>query len=49
MKFKIIYNENDTINKTAIVEANNGQEASTIFYIENPNVIITSVEELTDD
>lgn len=48
MKFKIIYNENDTINKTAIVEADNGQEASTIFYIENPDVIITNVEQVDD-
>jgi hypothetical protein len=48
-KFKITYNEADTINKTAIVEADSGQEASTIFYIENPNVIITSVEVVTND
>lgn len=48
-KFKITYNEADTINKTAIVEADSGQEAATIFQIENPNAFIIGVEVATND
>lgn len=49
MKFKITYNEADTINKTAIVEADSGQEASLIFTMENPNAFITNVEAAEND
>ena len=58
-KRKVLIVEDEVINQQIlsfilqqeydVLLANNGQEASTIFYIENPNVIITSVEELTDD
>lgn len=43
-KFKITYNEADTINKTEIVEADSGQEASVIFILENPNAYIVKIE-----
>ncbi len=49
MKFRITYNEADTINKTAIVEADSGQEASLIFTLENPNAFLTNVEEVSND
>ncbi len=48
MKFKITYNEADTINKTAIVEADSGREAVTVFQIENPDIDIVSVEQVND-
>lgn len=48
MKFKITYNEADTINKTAIVEADSGREAVTVFQIENPDIDILSVEQVND-
>ena len=41
MKFKITYNEADMINKTAIVEAESGQEASLKFTLENPNAFLS--------
>ena len=44
MKFKITYNEADTINKTAIVEAESGQEACLIFTMEKPNAFLTKIE-----
>lgn len=44
MKFKITYDEADTINKTAIVEADSGREAVIVFQIENPDTFITNVE-----
>ena len=49
MKFNITYNEADTINKTAIVEADSGQEAGLIFTMENPNAFITNVEVAEND
>lgn len=48
MKFKITYNEADTINKTAIVEADSGREAVTVFQIKNPDIDIVSVEQVND-
>lgn len=47
MKFKITYNKADTINKTAIVEADSGRNAVTVFQVENPNADVVKVEEVT--
>ena len=48
MTFKIIYNENDTINLSATVEAETAREAVTVFMIENPNADVVTVEDADD-
>ena len=50
MKFKITYNEADTINKTAIVEAAGRAKAMIKFWVEHPEADdVSKVERVTEE
>lgn len=50
MKYKITYNEGDTINKTCEVEAQSRSKAMVNFWVEHPEVSdITKVERVTEE
>ena len=46
--YKITYNEADTINIVAHLDAKDAREAVTIFTIENPNADVIKVEEVAE-